>query len=415
MVVCHYRNAMRVIPVMLALLLALSPGVAATDVSPPNAAGSRSSNGIVGQAAEGNTTEVLGLGTEPDRTAFESPTVSLGSSIAMDRDEFRTRLDVTVLDKQLRTADTPKEQKQVLNRYRYRIENRIISLKATERRVSRSFSNGSLSTTEYARTLGRIDAAAEDLRTLIDAMENRTDDVPRFDLESEADTLRGKLVLLEGPIRDRIHRILTGEARSVRTFVATADTGVVLATIDGTTHVREIVRLDRHDPATTGQLSHLEAQNVVLDHYTWAATNMDTDGTSTYLYGATNLYSVSISHTHGDLTAYLDAGTGQIFKEVQYTQLSGSRSINPDPGVTNTSNNVTLRVNRTYPGGPLRVELANATGAPLDGQVTVDGESAGRTGDDGVVWTLGPTGGFYVTATHEFTTITVNATEHDAS
>ena len=61
-------------------------------------------------------------------------------------------------------------------------------------------------------------------------------------------------------------------------------------------------------------------------------------------------------------------------------------------------------MNRTYPGGPLRVRLTQAeTGDPVDANVTIGrdgGESrlVGATGDDGELWTVSPGSRFTVTA-----------------
>jgi hypothetical protein len=155
-----------------------------------------------------------------------------------------------------------------------------------------------------------------------------------------------------------------------------------------------------------------KAQDRVFEAYPWAAEN-PVGGYETNPYGS-NIYSVLIKHSHGTLVTYFDGGTEKVFKEIQRKQLTGENSLPPGPGVVNSSDNATLTVNRTYPGGPLRVQLTNETGAPLQGQVTVAGEPVGRTNAEGVLWTLGPTEQFAVTATHEDATVNVTATPVNA-
>jgi hypothetical protein len=414
---------------MLALLLALSPGAVAMQASAPaapaptqtetdTAVSAQLQSDTVQSEPDGNTTTVMSLGTDPARAAFDSPSVALGSSLAMSRDGFRTQLSVNSLAQQLENADSVEKKKQILNRYRYYIENRIISLKATEQRTTQAFSNGVISEREYLRMLGQIDAESEQIRKVIESMQVRSEEISRFNLGTEASTLKGKLITIEGPVRDRVSNVLRGKADVTKIYVSTSDTGIILSTIDGDTYVREIVRQDRRDPSAATQLSFIETRDAVLENYPWIRDNIR--GTDTSRYGSTNIFSVAATHQRGKLVAYIDGGTEKVFKEVQYKQLTGEHSIPPGPAVRNTTNttlseNVTLAVNRTYPGGPLRVKLTNSTGAPLQGEVTVAGDRVGRTGPNGVLWTLGPAEQFRVSATYDDTTVNVTATSVESS
>jgi hypothetical protein len=122
------------------------------------------------------------------------------------------------------------------------------------------------------------------------------------------------------------------------------------------------------------------------------------------------VYSVTVKHPHGSFSAYLDGGTEKIFKEVQQKRLTGDTPLPTGPSVTNSSENLTVTVNRTYAGGPLRVELTNETGAPVSGEVRIDGELVGRTNADGLLWTLSPADRFEVTASYDFRTVNLTAT-----
>lgn len=413
---------MRFAPVMLALLLALSPVAVAVQASAPAAstASPVEQTNTSGQTVNENTTAVLTLGSEPQRTAFDSPSASLGSSLSGDRSEVRTQLDTKTLDQQLEAAESSEKKQQILTQYRYQIENRIISLKAQERQAASEFSNGSISATEYARTLGRIDAEAEEVRRSIRVLNERVGSVPNFGMPGVERTLKGKLVSLEGPIRDRISNSLRGESDPVRIHITTAESGVVLTMITDRHYVRESYREDHRDASVSGSMSRENGETQVIEpQYPWVTDNSPYAEQSAYTSIQTIQY--FYQHTHGNLTAYVDTGTEQVFREIQYKSLSSQQSLPPGPGVQNTtstafgSENVTLTVNRTYAGGPLRVQLANETGAPLDSQITVGGEPVGQTGSDGVLWTLSPADQFRVSATYEGTTInqTVTAMELD--
>jgi hypothetical protein len=415
---------MRLIPVMLALLLALSPGAVALQASAPTApasdaaqtttdAAQRTGNDTVQSAPGGNTTFVTTLGTDPARTAFDSPSLALGDSLTMDRDGFRTKLSVEVLDQQLAAAESDEQKKRILNQYRYRIENRIISLQAEEKRVTNAFINGTISRAEYLRGLGRIDTEVNEILALTEAMQLRAESIPRFQMKAQANALRGKLVTLEGPVRGQISDMMRGKASQARVYVAASDTGVVLSSVVGNEFVREVVRTDRRDPGASNPNSRQEARDAITSQYSWA-WNQSTSWGINSGFGGTNIHRMFFEHAHGRLVAYYDAGTEEVFKEVQHKRLTGEHSLPPGPGVVNSSDNVTLAVNRTYPGGPLRVQLTNETGAPLQGEITVAGESVGRTNSNGVLWTLGPAEQFAVSATHDGTTVNVTATPVEA-
>ena len=401
---------------MLALLLALSPATVATQTAAPADSLSErpldtddAPNGVAQSASE-STTTVLTLGTDPEQTGFDSSDLSLGSTLAMERENFRTRLNADTLDQRLDATESDEKKKQLLNLYRYQIENRIISLSAREREARQSFNNGTMSATEFARTLGIIHTRADHLRTSIEAMRTHASSIPQFRMKTEADSLKGKLTTLEGPVRERIGEAIRGESSPTRVYVSTADTGVVLSTIVGDTYVREVTRYDRRNPAATGSLSLSGAQSEIIEQYPWAWNN--SDGSATSSYGATNVYQMSITHSQGTLVAFLDGGTESVFEEIQHRRLSPSTPT--ASSISNTSENVTLTINRTYPGGPAKITLTNATGAPLDGAISVAGERVGTTGSDGVLWTLGPSKQFRVSATHDFVTVnqTVTPTDH---
>ena len=110
---------------------------------------------------------------------------------------------------------------------------------------------------------------------------------------------------------------------------------------------------------------------------------------------------VTIEHRRGRLVAFVDSGSQQVFKESQFRPLD---QVTPTSSVSATRDGLELTAHRTYPGGPTRLQL-NSTqdGEPVDAQITVGpagGRSSviGRTGDDGSLWTVAPTGTYQVTA-----------------
>jgi hypothetical protein len=99
------------------------------------------------------------------------------------------------------------------------------------------------------------------------------------------------------------------------------------------------------------------------------------------------------------VTAYFDRGSKQMYKEEVVRTL---RTVRTHEQVTSTREGLQLRVNRTYPGGPMLVSLRDTqTDEVVDGDVTINGFNVGRTGDDGELWVLSRRGTFTVTATYD--------------
>lgn len=398
-------------PVVLAVLLVLSFPAAGLQPSASATAVSSSVDGTsepVRPTVNDTTAHMTFDADVSVQTSFAASSLALGNALAMDRSGMETQIDTFTLDERLASAERREQEKQVLNTYKYNIEQRIISLLARERTAIRNFKNGSLSTRGYVRTLARLDAEAADVREAIDKLETRADRIPKFSMEQEAWSLKADLVVLEGPVRDRVASSLQGIAPPTRVYVASTDTGVVLSAIVDGEYVREALRSDYRNPSEQDRLTLPGAKELVLDQYPWAAANRITTNTDGR-YGK-NVYRVTILHSHGKLTAYVDGGTERVFREYQRKNLLGIDSVPTAEAVTNATDGANLLVNRTYAGGPLRIRLVNETGAPLDGTVAVDGRTVGATGDDGVLWTVAPGERFTVSATRGSTTINATVT-----
>ncbi len=415
---------------MLALLLALSPGAVAFQASAPIAHAQSGTDAAVAQSetdalaaqngplqsgADGNvtndTTGVMTLGTAPTRTAFDRPSLALGSSLATDYDGFQTQLGVNTLDQQLSAAGSDEEQRRILNRYQYRIDNRIISLEAREGQATQSFVNGTLSKSEYLRTLGQIDLAAAETRQQINALEERTDEA---NFGFDARSMEAKLASLEGPVRNHVGTVVDGSDASTRIYVEAGDNGVILSMIDDGQYVREVSRTDNRNPGETGSMSFEEAENEIIGpQFPWVMDIDNINGGEQRQYSSLSVLRFIYFHQHGQFTAYLDTSTEQIYRTIQRKHLAEEDSVPPGPGVVESSTDLRLAVNRTYAGGPLRVRLTNETGAPVESEITVDGEPVGRTSDNGVLWTLGPAEQFTVGATHDGRSVNVTTTPVD--
>ena len=414
---------MRLAPVMLALLLALSPAVVAVQASAPVTAssGAVAADGTLyeetatSQSERNDTVTVVSLDS-PARSEFTTPSLALGTLVQVDRKRVQSDLTTRALDEKLKRADTVEAKKSIILEYAFKIERSTLSLEAERKNALKDFRNGTLSARGLVVTLARIDSDADELRRLMRRLDRRASAIPQFSLESKQYDLKSKLVSLEGPVREKAGRALTGNGEVGRVYVSAGENGVVLATFTDTHYVREVYRDDNRDSGVPNRLSRSDVGTLINNTYPFAwemQSFFGRDGRyGGHVYKTTLTYpSESASYPEGNITAYVDSGTGEIYREIQYTRTSGLEStVNDDRLVRNQTNNVTLTVGRSYPGGPTLVRLTNETGAPLDGQVTVGGNPVGRTGSDGVLWALSPAKQFRVSATYEGTTVNQTAT-----
>jgi hypothetical protein len=121
--------------------------------------------------------------------------------------------------------------------------------------------------------------------------------------------------------------------------------------------------------------------------------------------GTTNI--VTVSGPGRSLTAFVDSGEEAVFKEYQRIALDQYDS---EAVASNTINGINVTVNRTYPGGPLRISVTDAeSGEPIDLAITLSQGQAertaiGRTGEDGTLWTISPRGSYTALAVGDETT-----------
>ncbi len=374
--------------------------------------------------AEGNTTGYLDLDTTIRTSRFGTATFDVGGAVAADSGRTRSIYRAT----RLRTAFTGTEgnltaQRAVVTRSADRIDDDITALEQRAQVALNRYNSGAISARSYLRELAAIDAAADSLRGTLDLLStyNSVADEPIPSARIAAQ--KARLLPLQGPVRDRALAAMRGDGPPVRIFIQTSDEGVVLATIDrrGFTqrYIREAHVPSARDPGGVDRFDLAEdrleaASDRSRNSYPWTWENRISASIGSFqgqpfLYTA-GVYSVRIGHPHGadrtyDLITFIDGSTEEVFREIQYKDLS---EIPLTRAATNDSDGVSLSVDRTRSGGPMRVTATNAsTGEPLAADVLVNGETVGRTGSEGRYWVIAPRPTANVTVVHEGAAVSV--------
>ena len=401
---------------------ATAPAVGATPVSPtptdefPNADGVGQTGTANMTAANGsNVTRVLAVpGVAVQRTALEHATLSLGPSARFSGNITAVRLETGAVEQYItEPADTDERSRRIIEAFST-VEQEVITLRSRQQAAISAFNRGELSTEAFVVELATIAARANALEDRVTMLSDQADEIEGFTL-SRADPVSYQLRAFGGPVRERAIDAISGEASRTLFFVTTGPEGYELATISDGMYVREAFRGAVRETDTSENIEASDAINVTQQSYPAIASESDTSAT---VSGTTAI--VTQNYGEASLTAFVDSGSRQVFKEYQRLPLSTFKT---GPADSNVLNGLRITVNRTYPGGPMRIHVVDAdSGEPVNLSVTLSqgpsrGIDVGRTGDDGTLRTLSPRGQFTVTAVGEETAATfieTNATDTPA-
>ncbi|MFB6106917.1 MAG: hypothetical protein ABEJ70_08085 [Halobacteriaceae archaeon] len=402
-------SAARTAALLLVVLLGATAGAVAQAPAPDGVQAPAATTD--GHVTPSNTTAVL-RSAAGGRAEFVSPSVDLSVALGGQRADLDARFRTYALNERYETSDSAAGRRALLSASLDRVEDRLGDVTADERRTRRAYVNGTTTGADYLATLSRLSATAGELQRRLTQVQNYARRVPDTQrIEQRAARDEAELVMLQGPVRARATEAFEGTSRPDRFYLAASRTGVALSRLDDRngTYVREAADRANFRPAVQTRPSEREMLDRIDALYPWGWNH----SSHVFSESGRGIYRVVITHDHGQLTAYIDGSTRNVFSEVQTKFVGG---LPTGPGTAVRRGDGALAVNRTYPGGPLRVLATNATGAPRDAVVRVNGTVVGETGDDGVLWTVGPSGQYVVSATTpdgETVTLIARAVEDD--
>lgn len=386
-------GALPAVVVMLCLVGATTVVPAAGSHEPGHGNVSNASQVVPVPASGANTTNVL-LPDSESSTGFVRPELGMADALSIQQSEFQGRLQRYTFDEQLDEDDSGDLY---LDLALDSVESRAGTLQEEARSAHGAYVNDSLSRRQYVARLARIHTEVTALRGIVTRVANASEAYPNgSERASRTRYLRLQLATISGPVRERIATRLVGDADVDRVYVAASNRSLMLTTIGDDAFLQETTRVDNTDGTEFGQPTDLQAAfDRVTTLYPWAANNSSPSVVSM----GTNAYRAQFNHSHGSLHTYLDGTTGGVFREIQHKRLA---DLPTGIAARDTRSGLMLRAHRTYPGGPLKVTLSNATGAPRNGRIRIDGTLVGTT-TNGTLWTVSPDSEFAVTASHEST------------
>ncbi|MDX1748466.1 MAG: hypothetical protein R3324_21235, partial [Halobacteriales archaeon] len=288
------------------------------------------------------------------------------------------------LSVRLEAASSDEQRFDILGNESRRIQTRINQLRADERTAITAYGAGELSTESFITRLARIHARTDDLQSRIDSVRAGGEAIQSASIIARADELEVAVTALRGPIRERAIGINRGEATAVQIYAETSREGVVLATVMDDAYVREAYHDGRR--ATEGPtISLQDAITVFSDIYPGAFTNVDDMQAGGQR--SAGIYFVTLTtNDREEIRSFLDNRNRTVFKEF-YRQ--PRPWIEFAPAVSVSGNGTVVRINRTYPSGPMRVTVLDGeTGQPARATVTVAGVTIGQTNPYGTIWVI---------------------------
>lgn len=345
------------------------------------------------QPTEDTTARLVVPPERIDRAGAGTVTVDVGSTLQSDVESTENRYEYHLLRTEYQAA--PEEDREaLLDDEITHLESRVEDLQTREEDALQQYSEGELSTTEFVTVLALVHEEAQGIEMRLDGVD-RLDDQRTFSNR----TIASKVVLqrLQGPVRERVGAAIAAEEPPMDVYVEATHDGVVLSTLDDGEYVREAHAHWNVDDDPDRRISHSEATNRFENRYPWAwgATDISSRG-----IGGDLLYQGSVSHEQGKLTTYIDGGSGDVIIEYQYLEID-AMPISQTVVAEGDGPDVTLE--RTYAGGPARIETGT------DAEVKIDGEHVATT-EDGDVWIVEPRPPYElsVTANGEPTNVTVD-------
>lgn len=381
-----------------------SPGpVANPAVDPPEGTGA-----VVTLADTSNQATPSGV----NRRTYAQTDLDVAGAVSVGAARIGGRHAALTLDERLQRASTASDRLDVAADTLTGIESRLDRLDDRHRRLLTAYSDEDVSTRTFLRQLGLVRVAAAQERALLDRVSERAERSTSLSLPVETQTrvarLRGRLVALPSPVVDRVVDGTTGVGDPQTVYLQAASDGLVVATVDDGTYLRQATLRPDRSPGEPNQFASITlAYDRAGKLYPWVFENA-IGSPSLSGFGDSSVYLVEASHPQGDLQAYLDGATRNVFHE---TQANAPEAVPVALTRTASTDSLRLQVNATHSTGPMWVTVTRPDGpnaTAVDAAVRVNGQRVGTTGEDGRLLTLQPAGSFRVNATTGTANVTLS-------
>lgn len=352
-----------------------------------------------------NETRVLGISDgDVSRSEIRREHADIGPTLGTGVNATGAELKTAAIKRQLESTESPEDRQRQILAELSEIEQFEVTLNQKERAAVTAYSAGEIDAREFGIRLASIRMEAQLLRDRLDVIATQAADTPDFSVGARINNLDFQLQTYDGPVRSHVSDVLGGEEPPVRIFVESGGNAVVLSMVQDREYVREAMVPDRQDRSTTGTIDIEDAENITFSSYPEiAATRTGSDAV-----GSDGLFIVQVPHDSGELTAFVDGGSEQVFKE--YQRLDAGSTAGP-VRVGDVQEGLNVTVDKSYPGGPVQVTVLDAEeGTPVVGATVTVGDAqeshvVGETDTNGQHWIVSSRSTFLLTILADQTTV----------
>ncbi|QLG49496.1 DUF7096 domain-containing protein [Natrinema halophilum] len=377
-------------PALLALLLVLSVPAATVGAAAPTRGTDEQSvetsrNQIpprLTQTDVANTTNRLHLNGDI-RSEYTEYRPDLGMVLASADDELRIDHGQYALVEEEFTRATPEERAAMVQAAYERLKQQADRLERRERNAVTEHADGDRSTAQLLQTLLRNHNEAAVLSERLDELDAKADRIPGYSLPSRQTRVDKNIFSFHRTsLRTQLDWLskTPNSGRNQNVIVSTSQSGYSISMMKGSNYIVETTRFDNRNETASDQFEDLEAFERTIELYPWA----DEHGSPHFQDNSPDHYWTEIGHSQGRLEIYLDAGSGEVHREVQELIAPSLPSEYLGPW---TGDGLNMTMNRTPANGPVEVTVTDQeTGEPVSATITFDGVEVGNTGEDGTLW-----------------------------
>jgi len=351
-----------------------------------------------------NTTNHLAIpASEVQSTTYNRSSIDVGVAVATGSRELRSDYATTSFEQQFFQQDSEAARDQLVDETLDGIETRRTSLEERNQQAIRQYADGRITAREFLRQRALIDTESRQLTSQLERIRTAAGTAPGYSLSQDQrfrlENNRGVLKTYRGSISQRVSAETAGAAEPSAIYVEASSEGYMLSTIADDQYTRETYLGSERDSSATDQFAQtddsLGAVNTRAGNlYPWLYSEQYP---SVQAYGRSAIYQIQANHPNGQLTAYLDGGTTNVFFETQTLELT---TVDRSEVATNVNQSVRVRVQESFESGPMLVTVTdNRTSSTKEATVRISGKRIGTTGPDGTLWTVEPRGDYTVTVT----------------
>jgi hypothetical protein len=361
-------------------------------------------------AAPGNnTTRRLGLDGATVEN-YSSVTLDFAGAMAFSTERVASEYQTTLITVQLEQVQSTDARTAIVEAYLDGVVAEIREIEAEQEAAIRQYHAGEVDAETLLVRLAVVDMHARALQASMRRVQTVSSPIA-IPIDNRLQAITVELESYESRIRSHVATAATGELKTGANeiYVSASTDGVVVEMLTDRRYYRNAYRADNRAPDAVDRFDRniRVFRDRVRELYPWSTQGSIQRNSQVDTYVARNVYRTTYSHPHGSMAIYVDGGTRDVFHEEQSLVLN---RLPRAQAVRSRTANVSVSVTPTTAGSPVLVNVTrpasgNASATALDAVVRVNGNTVGRTGDDGELWVIAPVGDYQVSVGYDGTTI----------